>query len=476
MGGLYAEAKLGLEVLMNKWHSEGWEHYLSIGGAVIGWTRGTGLMAGNNNVSVGIEKLGVRTFRHVEMAFNLTSILHPRIVAAAAKSPLWVDSGGGMARLHYAQFPDLPAASELATLGKNYKGMINLEKTVVVVGFGQVGPWGNSRWEVESYGMFSLDGCVEFAWVLGCIKFLISPLKSGEHYIGWVDAKTQDPVADTQVKSLYAENILKHAGIRVIEPELFEGYDPKKKIILQQVDKNMRPIEVASREEGLESQKLRQGAVLSIPKILHLNRWVAGQIPTGWDAKRYGIPADVAEAVDPITLFTLVSTAQALISAGITDPYEFYQYAHVLVTHFGHVDALAIATDPEFLYDHDMMDQVVAKKMNQAQLYWGHDYYLGRIAEEFWLWETVAEVLLIKVFACCTLHIPVRRLRCEALQESSRTHKYMQNVLSGKHTLVQVKDHSPYTAENEMNVDATLSVVLVMVQPECLRIWAMVDR
>ncbi|CAK5093452.1 unnamed protein product, partial [Aphanomyces euteiches] len=66
---------------------------------------------------------------------------------------------------------------------------------------------------------------------------------------------------------------------------------------------------------------------------------------------------DVAEAVDPITLFTLVSTAQALISAGITDPYEFYQYAHVLVTHFGHVDALAIATDPEFLYDHDMMDQ-----------------------------------------------------------------------------------------------------------------------
>ncbi|CAK4422759.1 unnamed protein product, partial [Aphanomyces euteiches] len=136
---------------------------------------------------------------------------------------------------------------------------------------------------------------------------------------------TQDPVADTQVKSLYAENILKHSGIRVIEPELFEGYDPKKKIILQQVDKNMRPIEVASREEGLESQKklgedncdvsdgswmlrLRQGAVLS--KNLHFNRWVVGQIPI---------------AVDPITLLTLVSTAEALISAGITDPYEFYQ-------------------------------------------------------------------------------------------------------------------------------------------------------
>ncbi|CAK4993713.1 unnamed protein product, partial [Aphanomyces euteiches] len=187
------------------------------------------------------------------------------------------------------------------------------------------GPWGNSRWEVESYGKLSLESCVEFAWILGCIKYHIGPLQSGQHYIGWVDAKTQDPVADTQVKSLYAENILKHSGIRVVEPELFEGYDPKKKIVLQQVDKNMRPIEVASREEGLESQKklgedncdvfdgswmlrLRQGAVLS--KNLHFNRWVVGQIPI---------------AVDPITLLTLVSTAEALISAGITDPYEFYQ-------------------------------------------------------------------------------------------------------------------------------------------------------
>ncbi|CAK4778098.1 unnamed protein product, partial [Aphanomyces euteiches] len=260
--GLYAEAKLGLEALMNKWHSEGWEHYLSIGGAVIGWTRGTGLMAGNKNESAGIEKLGVCTFNQVEMAFNLTSILHPRMVAAAAKSPLWaqlrdlkvqtdtiraaiteeskirrasVDDrlNGSVTDVvdaakpvwnrdnmykDYAQLPDLPAASELATLGKNYKGMINLEKTVVVVGFGQVGPWGNSRWEVESYGKLSLESCVQLAWILGDIKY---------HNM---DAKTQDP--DTQVKLLYE---VKHCGIRVIEPELFEGYDPKKKIILQQV-------------------------------------------------------------------------------------------------------------------------------------------------------------------------------------------------------------------------------------------------
>ncbi|OQS01704.1 fatty acid synthase subunit alpha [Achlya hypogyna] len=400
--GLYAEAKLGLEALMNKWHSEGWEDYVSIGGAVIGWTRGTGLMAGNNMVSAGIEKLGVRTFSTTEMAFNLTSILHPRMVAAAAKAPLWVDLGGAMGQLHdlkvqtdnirsaimeesmlrkasvedrkrdadatsddtpvqpranmyeyYAKFPALPAASELAPLGAGYRGMIDFDKTVVVVGFGEVGPWGNSRtrWEMESFGVFSLEGCIELAWLLGYITYHNGPLKSGEHYIGWVDAKTKDPVADTQVKALYEESILEHAGIRVIEPALFEGYDPSKKLFLQQVavDKNMRPIEVASHDEALEFQRelgednvdvyegadgvwmirLRQGAVLSIPKALRFNRFVAGQIPTGWDAKRLGIPADIADAVDPVTLFTLVSTAEALICAGVTDPYEFYQYVHV---------------------------------------------------------------------------------------------------------------------------------------------------
>ena len=38
--GLYAESKLGLETIFNKWESESWQNYVSIIGAVIGWTRG----------------------------------------------------------------------------------------------------------------------------------------------------------------------------------------------------------------------------------------------------------------------------------------------------------------------------------------------------------------------------------------------------------------------------------------------------
>ncbi len=37
--GLYAESKLGVQTLVNKWKSEKWENYLSIVAAVIGWTR-----------------------------------------------------------------------------------------------------------------------------------------------------------------------------------------------------------------------------------------------------------------------------------------------------------------------------------------------------------------------------------------------------------------------------------------------------
>ena len=74
---------------------------------------------------------------------------------------------------------------------------------------------------------------------------------------------------------------------------------------------------------------LKKGAKIFVPKALNFNRSVAGQIPTGWSAERFGIPKAIVDQVDPVTLFTLVSTVESLISSGITDPYEFYNYIHV---------------------------------------------------------------------------------------------------------------------------------------------------
>jgi len=53
---------------------------------------------------------------------------------------------------------------------------------IVVTGYGEVGPWGNARtrWEMESTGSFSLEGCVEMAWIMGLIKHHNGPLKGAD--------------------------------------------------------------------------------------------------------------------------------------------------------------------------------------------------------------------------------------------------------------------------------------------------------
>nr|UWK20291.1 fatty acid synthase alpha subunit [Trichoderma turrialbense] len=404
--GLYSESKLALETLFNRWHSESWGHYLTICGAVIGWTRGTGLMSGNNIVAEGVEAFGVRTFSQQEMAFNLLGLMSATIVDLCQSEPVFADLNGGLqfipnlnesmtklrkdimetseirravskesaientivngadSEVLYKKktiepranikfdFPPLPDwKTEVAPLNDQLKGMVDLEKVVVVTGFAEVGPWGNSRtrWEMEAYGEFSLEGCIEMAWIMGLIKNHNGPLK-GKPYAGWVDAKSGEPVDDKDVKQKYEKYILEHSGIRLIEPELFDGYDPNKKQLLHEVvvEQDLEPFEASKetaeefrREHGDKVEifeipesgeyivRVKKGASLWIPKALRFDRLVAGQIPTGWDPKRYGVPEDIISQVDPVTLFLLVSTAEALLSSGVTDPYEFYKYVHV---------------------------------------------------------------------------------------------------------------------------------------------------
>ncbi|KAG9256470.1 fatty acid synthase subunit alpha [Emericellopsis atlantica] len=404
--GLYSESKLALETLFNRWYSESWANYLTICGAVIGWTRGTGLMSGNNIVAEGVEAFGVRTFSQQEMAFNLLGLMSPAIVDLCQVEPVFADLNGGLqfipnlneamtklrkdimetsevrkavtkesaientivhgadSEMLYKKktidpranikfdFPPLPDwKTEVAPHNETLKGMVDLEKVVVVTGFAEVGPWGNSRtrWEMEAYGEFSLEGCVEMAWIMGLIKNHNGPIK-GKPYAGWVDAKSGEPVDDKDIKQKYEKYILEHSGIRLIEPELFDGYDPNNKQLLHEVviEEDLEPFEASKEtadefrrehgdkvevfeipESGEYTIRLKKGAALWIPKALRFDRLVAGQIPTGWDAKRYGIPEDIISQVDPVSLFLLVSTAEALLSSGITDPYEFYKYVHV---------------------------------------------------------------------------------------------------------------------------------------------------
>lgn len=134
-----------------------------------------------------------------------------------------------------------------------------------------------------------------------------------------------------------------------IDPTVMNGYDPNKKMLMQEVvvDHDLEPFACSKEEaEHFKAQQgdkadvyetkdgewvvvLRKGATLYVPKALRFDRLVAGQIPTGWDAARYGVPKDIIEQVDPVSLFNIVSTVEAFVASGITDPYEFYKYVHV---------------------------------------------------------------------------------------------------------------------------------------------------
>ena len=74
--------------------------------------------------------------------------------------------------------------------------------------------------------------------------------------------------------------------------------------------------------------KSKKGARIFVTKSLKFSRLVAGQIPRGWHAGRFGIPEDIIAQVDRTTLWTLVCAAEALNMSSITDPYELYQNMH----------------------------------------------------------------------------------------------------------------------------------------------------
>lgn len=228
-------------------------------------------MGATNIVAHELESYGVRTFSAKEMAFNILGLMHPLLFSITQVEPIWADLNGGMDRL-----PDLADVTTRIRLGLNKKsdlrraiardnaadykvmngveaerllqtvnvvpranfrfdfpsleptislqdvaqlrGMIDLEKVIVVTGFAEVGPWGSSRtrWEMEARGQFTIEGCIEMAWMMGYIKHFDGRLKDGSLYVGWVDSKSGEPVDDKDVRGRYEKEILTHAGVRLI--------------------------------------------------------------------------------------------------------------------------------------------------------------------------------------------------------------------------------------------------------------------
>lgn len=236
-------------------------------------------MDASNVVAHELESYGVRTFSAKEMAFNILGLMHPLLFSITQVEPIWADLNGGMDRLpdladittrirlslnkksdlrraiardnsadfkiingleaerilqtvnvtpranFRFDFPTLEPSESLANVAK-LRGMVDLDKVIVITGFAEVGPWGSSRtrWEMEARGEFTIEGCIEMAWMMGYIKHFDGRLKDGSLYVGWVDSKSGEPVDDKDVRGHYEKSILTHAGVRLIgEPHFLSA-------------------------------------------------------------------------------------------------------------------------------------------------------------------------------------------------------------------------------------------------------------
>ncbi|KAI2471355.1 putative 3-oxoacyl-synthase [Annulohypoxylon bovei var. microspora] len=408
--GLYSESKIGLMALLNKWSSESWSDYLCLCGVIIGWTRGTGLMAANDAIAEEIAKRGVTTFSTEEMGRLIIGLMSDPVVSICQTECLLADLSGGMGsdpelaafiagirdsmrqdeeirraladeealdesavrgkpvtspqsnatlpasslvdlELGFPALPDYNA--KIKSLNSKLDGMADLESVVVVVGFAEIGPWGNSRtrWEMELKGELSIQGCIELAWMTGLIKHNPKPAPPTNGAApAWIDTATGAPVHDHEVKAKYEKQILEHAGLRLIEPSALDHPNRDSKQFLQEVivQHDLEPFTASFdtamefvREHGDKVEikqiaksdqfavRVRKGATLMVPKARVFDRIVGGQLPTGWDPTIYGLPPDLCESVDRCTQMALVCAAETFLSAGITDVYELYKTIHV---------------------------------------------------------------------------------------------------------------------------------------------------
>ncbi|PLW37368.1 hypothetical protein PCANC_19643 [Puccinia coronata f. sp. avenae] len=103
--------------------------WLAPAGAVIGWTRGTGLMLANNLIAEGVEINGVHTFSAKEMAFNILGLMHPLLFDVAQVESVWADLNGGMDKLPDLAEISLKVRQELNELA-NVRSKISLDNAI----------------------------------------------------------------------------------------------------------------------------------------------------------------------------------------------------------------------------------------------------------------------------------------------------------------------------------------------------------
>lgn len=372
--GAYGEAKSALDALVSRWHAESsWAARVSLAHALIGWTRGTGLMGHNDAIVDAVEEAGVTTYSTDEMAAMLLALCDIESKVAAAAEPIKADLTGGLgeANLDMAELaakarersasgedddPEAPEAEgSIAALPSPPRGYspapppewadldVDLNDLVVIVGGAELGPYGSSRtrFEMEVAGELSAAGVLELAWTTGLVKWEDDPQP------GWYDTESGDLVDESELVDRYHDAVVERCGIRefvddgAIDPDhaspllvsvfldkdfsfvvsseadarAFVEFDPEHTVA--------RPVPDFSDWEVIR----KAGTEIRVPRKTKLSRTVGAQIPTGFDPTVWGITPDMANSIDRVALWNIVATVDAFLSSGFT-PTELLRWVH----------------------------------------------------------------------------------------------------------------------------------------------------
>ncbi|MGV9797731.1 fatty acid synthase subunit beta domain-containing protein [Mycobacterium sp. NPDC003449] len=372
--GAYGESKSALDALVNRWSAESsWAERVSLAHALIGWTKGTGLMGHNDAIVSAVEEAGVTTYTSAEMAAMLLDLCTVESKVAAAGAPIKVDLTGGlgdikldMAELAAKAREDMSSAAADSEEEEGASGTIpalpspprgydpapapefgdldvDPADLVVIVGGAELGPYGSSRtrFEMEVSGELSAAGVLELAWTTGLVKWEDDPKA------GWYDTETGELVPEAEIVERYHDAVVERCGIRefvddgAIDPDhaspllvsvfldkdfsfvvsseadarAFVSFDPEHTVA--------RPVPDSGDWEVIR----KAGTEIRVPRKTRLSRTVGAQIPTGFDPTVWGITPDMAGSIDRVALWNIVATVDAFLSSGFT-PTELMRWVH----------------------------------------------------------------------------------------------------------------------------------------------------
>lgn len=362
--GGYGEAKSALDAIVTRWSAERtWADRVTLSHAIIGWVRGTGLMGGNDPLVEAIEARGVRTWSPAEMAEALLETATREARAAARLEPLTVDLTGGLAGIKLdmkalAEGVERPAAVEedegatIAALAASPAQLDRVEQLdwapvnakpedlVVIVGAGELGPYGSSRtrFEMEVSDELSAAGVLELAWTTGLVSW-------DQQGGGWFDTETQEKVDEADLVERYEEAVREAVGIRryVDEGNMVDNSAPLLTSVFLDKDLSftvsneaeaqaLRDADpertvISATADGDWTVTRKAGTEIRVPRRMALTRTVGGQIPTGFDPTVWGVPAEMVESIDRVALWNLICTVDAFLSSGF-NPSELMRWVH----------------------------------------------------------------------------------------------------------------------------------------------------